>query len=154
MMLVRESLLLSINGIQSKKDNHTQQQFEALIRSEFQYLAYAPIIFVSAKTKQRLGQLPSLIKQINNNHTKRIQSSHLNEIIMDAIGMTPTPTIKTRKLRIYYATQVATAPPTIVLFVNEPELLHFSYRRYLENQIRKQIDFTGTPLRLIARKRK
>ncbi|KRM91448.1 ribosome biogenesis GTPase Der [Fructilactobacillus florum] len=137
-----------------KKDNHTQQQFEALIRSEFQYLAYAPIIFVSAKTKQRLGQLPSLIKQINNNHTKRIQSSHLNEIIMDAIGMTPTPTIKTRKLRIYYATQVATAPPTIVLFVNEPELLHFSYRRYLENQIRKQIDFTGTPLRLIARKRK
>ncbi|AEN99168.1 ribosome biogenesis GTPase Der [Lactobacillus sanfranciscensis] len=137
-----------------KKDNHSQQQFEAAIRAEFQYLAYAPIVFVSAKTKQRLSQLPDLIEKVNINHKKRISSSTLNEVIMDAVAMTPTPTIKTRKLRIYYATQVATQPPAIVLFVNDPELLHFSYRRYLENQIRKNFDFTGTPIRIIPRSRK
>ncbi|USS91058.1 ribosome biogenesis GTPase Der [Fructilactobacillus carniphilus] len=137
-----------------KKDNHTQKQFEAQIRLEFKYLDYAPIIFVSAKTKQRLQQLPELIERVNANHDKRISSSTLNEVIMDAVAMTPTPTIKTRKLRIYYATQVATAPPTIVVFVNDPELLHFSYKRYLENQIRKNFDFTGTPIHIIARSRK
>ncbi len=98
--------------------------------------------------------MPDLIEKVNTNHKKRISSSTLNEVIMDAVAMTPTPTIKTRKLRIYYATQVATQPPAIVLFVNDPELLHFSYRRYLENQIRKNFDFTGTPIRIIPRSRK
>ncbi|MCL0329366.1 ribosome biogenesis GTPase Der [Apilactobacillus xinyiensis] len=137
-----------------KKTNSTQREFEAAIRAEFQYLSYAPILFVSALTKQRLAKLPALIKTVYDNHGRRISSSSLNDVIMDAIAITPTPSIKGRKLRIYYATQVKTAPPTIVVFVNDVELMHFSYVRYLENQIRKYYDFTGTPLKIIPRSRK
>ncbi|KRM67874.1 GTP-binding protein engA [Apilactobacillus ozensis DSM 23829 = JCM 17196] len=137
-----------------KKTNSTQRDFEAAIRAEFQYLSYAPILFVSALTKQRLAKLPELIKTVYDNHGRRISSSSLNDVIMDAIAITPTPSIKGRKLRIYYATQVKTAPPTIVVFVNDVDLMHFSYVRYLENQIRKYYDFTGTPLKIIPRSRK
>ncbi|TPR13891.1 ribosome biogenesis GTPase Der [Apilactobacillus timberlakei] len=137
-----------------KKTSSTQREFEAGIRTQFQYLSYAPILFVSALTKQRLTKLPGMIKQVNENHSKRISSSNLNDVIMDAIAMTPTPSIKGRKLRIYYATQIRTAPPTIVVFVNDEELMHFSYERYLENQIRNHFDFSGTPIKIITRKRK
>ncbi|MGQ2282220.1 ribosome biogenesis GTPase Der [Apilactobacillus kunkeei] len=137
-----------------KKTSKTQQEFEAGIRSQFQYLSYAPILFVSAKTKQRLSQIPELIKRVNDNHSKRISSSMLNDVLMDAIAMTPTPSINGRKLRIYYATQVTSEPPTIVIFVNDEELMHFSYRRYIENQIREHFDFSGTPIKIISRKRK
>lgn len=137
-----------------KKTSSTQREFEAGIRTQFQYLSYAPILFVSALTKQRLTKLPGLIKQVNENHSKRISSSNLNDVIMDAIAMTPTPSIKGKKLRIYYATQIRTAPPTIVVFVNDEELMHFSYERYLENQIRNHFDFSGTPIKIITRKRK
>ncbi|GAY73041.1 GTP-binding protein EngA [Lentilactobacillus kosonis] len=117
-------------------------------------MAYAPIIFVSAKTKQRIEQLPTLIKRVYDNHERRIQSSALNDVIMDAIAIHPTPTVNTKRLRIYYATQVAVGPPTFVIFVNDPELMHFSYSRFLENQIRDHFDFTGTPIHLIKRSRK
>ncbi|WP_268913109.1 ribosome biogenesis GTPase Der [Lentilactobacillus sp. SPB1-3] len=137
-----------------KKNNHTQTDFEKIIRDEFQYMAYAPIIFVSAKTKQRIEQLPTLIKRVYDNHERRIQSSALNDVIMDAIAIHPTPTVNTKRLRIYYATQVAVGPPTFVIFVNDPELMHFSYSRFLENQIRDHFDFTGTPIHLIKRSRK
>lgn len=137
-----------------KKDNHTQQDFENVIRDEFQYLSYAPIIFVSAKTKQRIEKLPALIKQVNENHKRRIQSSALNDVIMDAVAIHPTPTVSGKRLRIYYATQVAVGPPTFVIFVNDPELMHFSYQRFLDNQIRDHFDFTGTPIRIIKRNRK
>ncbi|CAI2601678.1 GTPase Der [Apilactobacillus kunkeei] len=137
-----------------KKTSKTQQEFEAGIRSQFQYLSYAPILFVSAKTKQRLSQIPDLIKRVYDNHAKRISSSMLNDVLMDAIAMTPTPSINGRKLRIYYATQVTSEPPTIVIFVNDEELMHFSYRRYIENQIREHFDFSGTPIKIISRKRK
>ncbi|KOY79091.1 ribosome biogenesis GTPase Der [Apilactobacillus kunkeei] len=137
-----------------KKTSKTQQEFEAGIRSQFQYLSYAPILFVSAKTKQRLSQIPDLIKRVYDNHAKRISSSMLNDVLMDAIAMTPTPSINGRKLRIYYATQVTSEPPTIVIFVNDEELMHFSYRRYIENQIREHFDFSGTPIKVISRKRK
>lgn len=137
-----------------KKDNHTQKDFENVIRDEFQYLAYAPIIFVSAKTKQRIDKLPGMIKMVYNNHEKRIQSSALNDVIMDAVAMHPTPTVNGKRLRIYYATQVATAPPTFVIFVNDPEMMHFSYERFLDNQIRANFDFTGTPIKIIKRSRK
>ena len=136
-----------------EKDNHTMSDFENQIRDEFQYLSYAPIIFVSAKTKQRLNKLPELIKQVNENHQKRVQSATLNEVIMDALALNPTPTVNGKRLRVYYATQVAIQPPTFVVFVNEPELMHFSYARFLENQIRKSFDFTGTPIHLIKRAR-
>lgn len=136
-----------------EKDNHTMSDFENQIRDEFQYLSYAPIVFVSAKTKQRLNKLPELIKQVNENHQKRVQSATLNEVIMDALALNPTPTVNGKRLRVYYATQVAIQPPTFVVFVNDPELMHFSYARFLENQIRKSFDFTGTPIHLIKRAR-
>ncbi|GAX02894.1 GTP-binding protein EngA [Secundilactobacillus pentosiphilus] len=137
-----------------KKNNQTLHDFEVHVREEFQYLAYAPIVFVSAKTHQRLSELPAMIKTVAGNHAKRIQSSTLNEVIMDAIAMNPTPNDNGRRLRVYYATQVAIQPPTFVLFVNDPDLMHFSYERYLENQIREHFDFTGTPIHLIERHRK
>lgn len=137
-----------------KKDNKTMSDFEAKIRQEFQYLSYAPIVFVSAKTKQRLERLPELIQKVNKNHEQRISSAVLNDVVMDAIAHNPTPTVNGKRLRVYYATQVAVKPPTFVVFVNDPELMHFSYERFLENQIRDAFDFEGTPIHLIERKRK
>lgn len=136
-----------------EKDHRTMTDFTNLIRQEFQYLSYAPIIFVSAKTKQRLNQLPELIEEVYQHHRQRIQSAVLNDVLMDAIAANPTPTQNGRRLRVYYGTQVATEPPTFVIFVNDPELMHFSYERYLENQIRKAFDFSGTPIHLIKRQR-
>lgn len=137
-----------------KKDNKTMSDFENLIRQEFQYLSYAPIVFVSAKTKQRLDKLPELIKRVNDNHEQRISSAVLNDVVMDAIAHNPTPTDNGKRLRIYYATQVAIKPPTFIIFVNDPELMHFSYERFLENQIREAFDFEGTPIHIIERRRK
>ena len=136
-----------------EKDHRTMTDFTNLIRQEFQYLSYAPIIFVSAKTKQRLNQLPGLIEEVYQHHRQRIQSAVLNDVLMDAIVANPTPTQNGRRLRVYYGTQVATEPPPFVIFVNDPELMHFSYERYLENQIRKAFDFSGTPIHLIKRQR-
>ncbi|OAU33393.1 GTP-binding protein Der [Lacticaseibacillus rhamnosus] len=137
-----------------EKDNRTMKDFENLIRQEFQYLDYAPIIFVSAKTHQRLQSLPAMIVEVSENQTRRIQSSVLNDVLMDAITVTPTPTVNGKRLRIYYMTQVAVKPPTFVFFVNDPDLLHFSYERFLINQLRQAFDFSGTPIHVIARKRK
>lgn len=135
------------------KDTHTMSDFENLIRNEFQYLDYAPIVFVSAKTGQRLKNLPALILRASENQNRRIQSSVLNEVLNDAMTVTPTPTSNGKRLRIYYMTQVAVKPPTFVVFVNDPDLLHFSYQRFLINQLRETFDFTGTPIHLIARSR-
>ncbi|MFJ6980920.1 MAG: ribosome biogenesis GTPase Der [Ligilactobacillus ruminis] len=137
-----------------KKDSYTMKEFESHIRNEFQYLSYAPIVFVSAKPHQRLNELPKLIKRVDENHSKRVSSAVLNDVIMDAIAHNPTPTDNGKRLRIYYATQVAVKPPTFVIFVNDPELMHFSYERFLENQLRAAFDFEGTPLHLIERRRK
>lgn len=137
-----------------KKDSYTMKEFESHIRNEFQYLSYAPIVFVSAKTHQRLNELPKLIRRVDENHSKRVSSEVLNDVIMDAIAHNPTPTDNGKRLRIYYATQVAVKPPTFVIFVNDPELMHFSYERFLENQLRAAFDFEGTPLHLIERRRK
>lgn len=135
------------------KDHRTMTDFTTLIRNEFQYLSYAPIIFVSAKTQQRLNQLPTMIEDVYDHSRRRIQSAVLNDVLMDALAANPTPTQNGRRLRVYYGTQVAIQPPTFVIFVNDPDLMHFSYQRYLENQIRRAFDFTGTPIRIIKRKR-
>ncbi|EMB56625.1 GTP-binding protein EngA [Streptococcus mutans 11A1] len=137
-----------------KKDNHTMAQWETDIREQFQYIPYAPIVFVSAVTKQRLHKLPDVIKQVSQSQNTRIPSSVLNDVVMDAVAINPTPTDKGKRLKIFYATQVSVKPPTFVIFVNEEELMHFSYLRFLENQIRQAFVFEGTPIRLIARKRK
>ncbi|MHC5269691.1 ribosome biogenesis GTPase Der [Enterococcus sp. LJL98] len=137
-----------------KKDTNSMRDFEQEIRDEFQYLDYAPIIFVSAMTKQRLNKLPELIEEVSASQNLRIPSAVLNDIIMDAVAINPTPTDKGRRLKIFYSTQVAVKPPAFVIFVNEEELMHFSYARFLENQIRNAFTFEGTPIRIIARRRK
>lgn len=136
-----------------EKDSKTMKHFMDDIRQNFQFLDYAQIAFVSAKESARLQTLFPLINEASENHKKRVQSSTLNEVITDAISMNPTPTDKGRRLNVFYATQVAIEPPTFVVFVNDVELLHFSYKRYLENQIRQAFGFEGTPVHIIARKR-
>lgn len=137
-----------------EKDEQTLHQMEKKLRQEFIYLDYAPIIFVSAVTRQRVNQLLPLIDEVHDASLLRIQTNVLNEVIMDAQLMTPPPTHKGQRLKIYYASQVSVAPPTIVLFVNDPKLLHFSYERYLENRLREAFGFVGTTIRIIARERK
>ncbi|KOP80669.1 GTP-binding protein Der [Lysinibacillus sp. FJAT-14745] len=136
-----------------EKDEKTMNVFTQQIREHFLFLDYAPIIFVSANTKQRVHQILPIVQRVSENHAMRIQSSILNEVIEDAVARNPAPADKGRRLRIYYATQVAIQPPTFVVFVNEPELMHFSYERFLENRIRETFDFEGTPIRLISRAR-
>jgi GTPase len=137
-----------------EKDEKTMKEFEEKIRSHFQFLSYAPIVFLSAKTKKRIHTLMPMIDMASENHAMRVQTNILNEVIMDAIAMNPTPTDKGKRLKVYYATQVSVKPPTFVVFVNEPELMHFSYERFLENRIRDAFDFTGTPIKIFARQRK
>ncbi|MEI5907179.1 ribosome biogenesis GTPase Der [Bacillus spongiae] len=137
-----------------EKDEKTMKNFEENIREHFQFLSYAPVVFLSAKTKKRLHTLLPMINMASENHSLRIQSSVLNDVIMDAVAMNPTPTDNGKRLKIYYATQVAVKPPTFVVFVNEPELLHFSYKRFLENRIRDTFNFEGTPIKIIPRARK
>ncbi|WEV39401.1 ribosome biogenesis GTPase Der [Lactobacillus sp. ESL0680] len=137
-----------------KKNSTSAKEFEQIIRQEFQYLDYAPILFVSAKTGQRLDQIPKMVKQVYQNQNQRIQSSVLNDLLLEASKLVPTPMIKGKRLRVYYMTQVSTNPPTFVVFVNDAELMHFSYQRFLVNQLRENFDFTGTPIKIIARKRK
>lgn len=136
-----------------EKDTHTMRDFERKIRDRFKFLSYAPILFVSAETGERLHRLPDMIKKIYDNRMQRVQSSVLNDVLMDAIAMNPTPTINNKRLKVFYMTQVSTAPPTFVVFVNDPELFHFSYRRFLENQLRANFDFEGTAIKIIPRKR-
>lgn len=137
-----------------EKDNNSMKEFETKIRQEFAYLDYAPIIFVSAKTKQRIQKLPEMVSQVYYNQNQRIQSSVLNDLLLEATKITPTPLVRGKRLRVYYMTQVASNPPTFVVFVNDPELMHFSYKRFLINQLRQNFDFSGTPIKLIARERK
>lgn len=136
------------------KDEKTINVWTEDIREQFQFLSYAPIVFVSAKTKQRLNNLFPLINQVSDNHSLRVQSSMLNDVISDAVAMNPSPMDKGKRLKIFYTTQVAVKPPTFVVFVNDPELMHFSYERFLESRIREAFPFEGTPIRVIARKRK
>lgn len=137
-----------------EKDEKTMREFEKNIRDEFLFLDYAPIVFLSAKTKKRLHTLMPKIILVSENHAMRVKTNVLNDVIMDAVAMNPTPTDRGTRLKIYYATQVAVKPPTFVIFVNDPELLHFSYERFLENRIRDAFGFEGTPIKILPRKRK
>lgn len=137
-----------------KKNSRSMRTFTEIIRQEFQYLDYTPIVFVSAKTGQHLNQLPHLVKEVYRNQHRRIKSSLLNDLLLDASQLVPTPVVKGKRLRLYYMTQVTVNPPTFVAFVNDPQLMHFSYQRFLVNQLRHNFDFKGTPIKIIARKRK
>lgn len=134
-----------------EKDDKTLQEMTKKIRAHFQFLDYAPILFVSAKTKQRVHKLLPKAKEVAENHAMRIPTSILNDIIADAVAITPPPAHKGKKLRVKYATQVSVKPPTFVVFVNDEELMHFSYERYLENSIRQAFPLEGTPIRILTR---
>ncbi|GFN30627.1 ribosome biogenesis GTPase Der [Paenibacillus xylaniclasticus] len=136
-----------------EKDEKTMQVFTQNIRDHFLFMHYAPIVFLSAKTKQRLHKLLPIVNHVSEQHALRIQTHVLNDVIADAVAINPPPTDKGKRLRINYATQVATKPPTIVIFVNDPEIMHFSYERYLENKIRAAFNFEGTPVRLFTRRK-
>lgn len=135
------------------KDDNTMQKITKEIRAHFLYLHYAPIAFVSALKKQRIQTLLPLIDAVHDASLLRIPTNVLNEVLMDAQLRTPPPTHKGKRLKVYFVSQVSSAPPTIVLFVNDPELLHFSYKRYLENRLREAFLFEGTTIRLIGRER-
>ncbi|WP_123040821.1 ribosome biogenesis GTPase Der [Cohnella candidum] len=136
-----------------EKDDKTMQHFENTIREQFLFMHYAPVVFLSAKTKSRLTKLLPVVNSVAEQHAMRIPTHVLNDIIMDAVSINPPPTDKGRRLKVNYATQVAVKPPTILIFVNEPEMMHFSYERYLENKIRAAFPFEGTPLRLFSRRK-
>ena len=123
------------------------------VYKEFIYLDYAPVVFVSALTKKRIHTILPIVDEVYENSQRRISTSVVNEVIQDAVMLTPPPNRQGRQLRILYASQVSVAPPTFVVFVNEPELCHFSYVRYLENSLRKAFNFDGTPIRIVIRKR-
>lgn len=136
-----------------EKDDKTMIQITKKIREEFKYLSYAPIAFVSALTGAKVQNLMPLIDEVHESCTLRVPTNVLNDVIMDAQMMNPPKPHNGKQLRIYYASQVSVAPPNILIFVNEPELFHFSYKRYLENKLREAFGFVGTPINIQARKR-
>ena len=136
------------------KDNHTIKEHENRIRQVLSFIPYAKIVYISAKTGQRVNKLYELIDQVIQNQNLRIQTGVLNEIITEAVAMQQPPTDKGRRLKIFYTTQVSIKPPTFVIFVNDKNLMHFSYLRYLENRIRDAFGFEGTAIHFIVRQRK
>lgn len=137
-----------------EKDNKTVNEFTKNIRDTLAFMPYAELIFISAKSGQRLPKLYDLIDAVTENHAMRIQTGVLNEIVSEAAALQQPPSDKGKRLKIYYTTQASVKPPTFVIFVNDKELMHFSYVRYLENKIREAFGFSGTPLRFIIRERK
>ena len=137
-----------------EKDNTTMKKFTEKIREKLSYMPYAELIFLSAKTGQRLPKLFDMIDAVIENCALRVQTGVLNEILTEAMAMKQPPSDKGKRLRIYYITQVSVKPPTFVMFINEKKLTHFSYTRYIENQIRTTFGFRGTPIHFIYRERK
>ena len=133
------------------KDNTSTLRYTENLRRELVFMQYAPVVFVSAMTKQRIHRLPEVIHYVAEQNAMRISTSVLNQVVEDAIAINPPPTEKGQRLKILYATQVKIKPPTFVIFVNEPEIMHFSYQRYLENKLREAFGFEGTPLQMIIR---
>lgn len=136
-----------------EKETGTLEKYKKEIYEKLKYLSYAPIIFISAKTGQRVHKLFDLINYVAEQNNMRISTSILNQVINEAIAMVQPPTDKGKRLKIYYGTQVSTKPPTFVIFVNNKDLFHFSYERYIVNQIRKEFGLEGTPVRIIAREK-
>lgn len=137
-----------------EKDDKTMNEFEAKIRRDLSFIDYAPISFISAKTGQRLNKLVETIKYVDNQHAMRVKTGALNEVVNEALMMKQPPVERGKMLKIYYATQASTRPPTFVFFVNYMDSIHFSYARYLENQLRKHFGMEGTPIRFIYREKK
>ncbi len=136
-----------------EKDEKTMNQFDKKIREELGFMMYAPTLYISAKTGQRVAKILDLVDFVAEQNSTRILTSTINPLVREWVHLNPPPTDKGRKLKILYATQVGVKPPTFVFFVNDPELMHFSYRRYLENQLRKSFGFEGSPVRMVVRQK-
>ena len=136
-----------------QKDTGTLEKYKKEVYAKLSYLSYAPIIFISAKTGQRVNKLIEMINYVAEQNSKRVTTAMLNQVINEAIAIVQPPTDKGKRLKIFYGTQASTKPPTFVIFVNKKELFHFSYERYIINQIRKEFDLTGTPVRIIVREK-
>ena len=135
------------------KETGTLEQMTRIVKERFSFMDYAPVVFLSAKTGQRIDRLFEKIRVSYENSRKRLTTGVFNDMLSEAIAVVPTPQDKGKHLKIYYGTQVAVCPPTFALFVNNKELSHFSYERYIENSIRKNFDFEGTPIRLYLREK-
>ncbi len=149
-----KAVIIAVNKWDAvEKSDKTMNEFTKKVRMTLSYMPYAEIIYISALTGQRLGKLFETIDVVSENHAMRVATGVLNEIMAEAVAMQQPPTDKGKRLRLYYITQVAVKPPTFVIFVNDKELMHFSYTRYIENQIRETFGFKGTPLKFIIRER-
>ena len=135
------------------KDGKTSLRYTETLRQELGFMQYAPVVFLSALTKQRVTRIPEVVKFVAEQHAMRVSTSLLNQVVRDAVGINPPPSDRGRKLKIFYATQASVRPPTIVIFVNDQELMHFSYLRFLENKLREAFGFEGTPLKMVVRPR-
>lgn len=150
-----KAVIIAVNKWDAlEKDDKTIYRMTEKVRNTLSYMPYAEILFVSAKTGQRLDKLFDTIDMVSENHAMRVATGVLNEIMAEAVALQQPPSDKGKRLRLYYITQAAVKPPTFVIFVNSRELMHFSYTRYIENQIRETFGFKGTPLRFIIRERK
>ena len=136
-----------------EKDDKTTERYKERIKDELPFMAYAPFLFISALTGQRVHKVLELVKIVSNQHALRISTGVLNDVLNEAILMNQPAVTNGKRLKIYYATQVSVKPPTFALFVNDPSIMHFSYERYLENEIRKSFGFEGTPIRFLLRQR-
>ena len=139
--------------IYPEKDDKSTLRFTEDLREQLGFLQYAPVLYASALTGQRVGRVTELVKYVAEQQSMRIKTSVLNELIRDAVSINPPPMHKGRRLKIMYMTQVDIQPPTFIIFVNDPELMHFSYLRFIENRLRESFGFEGTPLKLIVRSR-
>ena len=149
-----KGIIIVVNkGDEYKKENGTLEKYKKEVYNKLSYLSYAPIIFISAKTGQRVDKLFNIINNVANQNALRVSTSVLNQVLNEAIAIVQPPTDKGKRLRIYYMTQASTKPPTFVVFVNDKKLFHFSYERYLVNQLRKEFGLEGTPIRMIVRER-
>ena len=137
-----------------EKDNKTLGNYTKEVKEKFPFMMYAPVIFVSAKTNQRMNKILETVEYVASEHAKRVSTSALNDVIGEAVMLNQPPSDKGKRLKLYYITQVAVKPPTFVIFVNDKELMHFSYTRYLENKIREAFGFRGTSLKFFIRERK
>lgn len=150
-----KAVIIAVNKWDAvEKDNKTVNQYTDRIRNILSYMPYAEITFISAATGQRLPKLFDLIDMVAENHAMRVGTGVLNEIMAEAVALQQPPSDKGKRLRLYYITQASVKPPTFVIFVNDKELMHFSYTRYIENKIREAFGFKGTPLKFIIRERK
>ena len=149
-----KGIILVINKWDAvEKDTYTIEQFKKDVYNKLSYLTYAPIMFISAKTGQRVNKLYETINNVASQNALRVTTGMLNQVLNEAIAIVQPPTDKGKRLKIYYMTQATTKPPTFVVFVNDKELFHFSYERYLVNQLRKEFGLVGTPIRMIVREK-